>query len=232
VSTYDGLIPSIDKRLETWANLQNKANKKSLVEKKYSITLSREFGCEGYPLATELKKKLEHEKGGEWTVFDKALIERVSKDKNLSENFLENLGDDSQVMEILSIFKNRQKTQSEAFEILSEYIVKLAKAGNAILVGRGSTVLTNNLDNCFHFRLVAPFEYRVESISRRLDLSYEDAKKMVKEEEKRRDKFIEKHLSCNINDPLYYHAIFNNERNSITHISESIYSLMESFLGN
>ena len=230
MSTYDGLIPSIDKRLETWSNLQSKVNKKNLVEKKYSVTLARQFGCEGYPLAEELKKRLERGTEEEWTVFDKALIEKVSKDKNLSENFLETLGDDAQVMEILSIFKSRQQTQSEAFEILSEYIVKLAKSGNAILVGRGSTILTEKLDNCFHFRLVAPFEFRVESISRRLELSYDDAKKMVKEEQIRRDKFIEKHLSCNINDPLHYHAIFNNERNSLPQIADSIYALMTTYL--
>ena len=186
MSIYDGLIPNIDKRLETWSKLQNKANKKDLTKKRFSVTIAREFGCEGFPLAEEIKNKLEKETEEEWTVFDKSLIERVSKDENLSESFLDKLGDDSQIMEILSIFKGRQHTQTEAFSILSEYIVKLAKNGNAILVGRGSSILTNNLDNCFHFRVGAPFEYRVQSISRRLELSYEDAKKMVGEEQERR----------------------------------------------
>ena len=226
MSIYEGLIPNIDKRLETWSKLQREASKKDLTKKKFSVTIAREFGCEGFPLAEEIKNKLEKETDQEWTVFDKSLIERVSKDKNLSENFLERLGDDSQIMEILSIFKSRQKTQTEAFSILSEYIIKLAKDGNAILVGRGSNILTSNLDNCFHFRLVASFEYRVQSISRRLELSYEDAKKMVGEEQERRDRFIENHLSCNINDPLHYHALFNNERSSLEQIADGIYSLM------
>ena len=115
MSIYDGLIPNIDKRLETWSKLQSQASKKDLNKKKFSVTIAREFGCEGFPLAEEIKTKLERETDQEWTVFDKSLIERVSKDKNLSENFLDRLGDDSQIMEILSIFKSRQKTQTGVY---------------------------------------------------------------------------------------------------------------------
>jgi hypothetical protein len=58
---------------------------------KPTITISREFGCEAYPMAERLQELLEKKSGEKWVVMDKNLLEEVARDHNLSEELLKGL---------------------------------------------------------------------------------------------------------------------------------------------
>ncbi len=223
----DKLAPSIEKRMSAWSTIQERLSKEQPTKPRPTVTISRQYGAEAYPLAETLKELLEQKTGDLWTVFDKTLIELVSDDTSLSERFLGNLGDASKpVDDILGTLMPRWTTHNEAYRLLARQIIALANQGNAIIVGRGGAVLTKGLSNCFHFRLVAPLEHRIQSIQKRLNIPFEEARTLVIENQKVRDKFIESFLNCSIADPYYYHCVFDSSKSKIPTIARSILNLM------
>ena len=65
------LIPSVEKRISAWKDIKEK--KVDLTESSpANITISREFGCEGYPLAESLRDLLEKQSGSKWMIYDDA----------------------------------------------------------------------------------------------------------------------------------------------------------------
>jgi cytidylate kinase len=222
----DRLIPNVDQRISAWIAIQERLARQARPRPKPTITISRQFGCEAYPLAESLKTELEKRTGESWTIFDKALIERVSRETHLSERLLGNLGDESHALDTLATLIPGWRTHSEAYEVLARYIVRIAQEGNAIIVGRGGAVVTQNLPRCFHFRLEAPFEHRVQSIQRRLNVGPKEAEKIVTEHQKSRERFLETFLHCSIADSRYYNAIFNSSKNALEQIARSILELV------
>jgi cytidylate kinase len=222
----DKLVPNIDRRLTSWISVQDQLKKDPPKGQKPTITLSRKFGSEAYPLAEILKDLLEKKTGDVWTIFDKALIEKVSKETALSERLFTSINMASKVLEALATMIPGMASYSDAYKILTRYAIRIALDGNAIIIGRGGAVLAQHLPNCFHFRLDATLEFRIGSIQRRLGCSPQEAKKLVSEGDKSRDKFIEGLLNRSMQDPLLYHAIFNTSKNSLPKIAQSILDLV------
>lgn len=222
----DKLIPSVERRLSGWVGVKERLGRSGSGTPGPTITLSRQFGCEAYDLAEQLRTLIEARRGQQWTVFDKALLERVSRETHLSERLLSNLGDESQLFDTLAPLVPGWRTHDEAYEVLARYIVRIASEGHAVLVGQGGAVLTQHLPNCVHFRLEAPVEHRVQSIMKRLDISRGEAEVLVTEHQDRRDRFIERFLHCSMSDTRYYHAVFNTAKSPIESIARSILELV------
>jgi len=220
------LIPNVDRRLSAWISVQDRSRERPAGGAKPTITIARRFGCEAYPLAERLQERLEARTGEPWTIFDKALIERVSRETRLSEKMFANLGDTSRVLDALAATIPGWKTQAERYELLARHVVAIAREGNAIVVGRGGAVLTQGLPHCYHFRLEAPHAHRVASIQRRLGLAPPAAEALVREHEERRERFLDEMLHCAVADVRWYHAVYDTSRTPIVRVAESILSLL------
>ena len=222
------LIPNVERRLSAWVGVQDRLRRAPLREPRATITISRQFGCEGYPLAELLAKQMEERTGEVWTIFDEALIARASRDLEFSEQLLGDIGGQSQLLDNLVNLIPGWRTQNEAYELLARYILRIARDGNAIIVGRGGAVVTRCLPNCCHIRLEAPLEYRVRSIEQRLGIGPAEAEAMVIDYERNRERFIERFLHCSMADSRYYHAVFNTEKSPLERIANSIIDLLPS----
>jgi cytidylate kinase len=225
MQAMERLIPSVERRLSAWVNVQDRLSHQRKGAH-LTITLSRQFGCEAFPLAERLQELMQARTGEPWALVDKALIERVSKETQLSERLLGRLGDESQALDFLASIIPGWTTHDEAYEILARYVVRIAREGNAIIVGRGGAVLTQTMPNCFHFRLEAPHEHRVASIARRLGVDTAEADALVREHQQRRDRFIERFLHCSMADTRYYHAVFNTAKSPLERIAAAIVDLV------
>lgn len=222
------LVPSIDKRLgalleytlrkEAESDVRSKAKKS-----KPTITISREFGCEAYPMAERLRMLLENKTGDPWLLMDKALLEEVARDHNLSEEMLRGLGEKSRFLdEILATFSPTWRTEKDYYRLLCRQIISLASSGNVIIIGRGSAVITQSMKNCHHFRLFASTAFKTRFIAQRLNLSSEEAEKLVTRKQQQRDRFIRDFLNQDGKDPSFYHLIFNNDKNTAERIARTI----------
>jgi cytidylate kinase len=219
---YANLVPSVERRLSAWISLNETRATGGHRALRPAITISRRFGCEAFPLCEQLKDGLEKRTGETWNIYDKALIERVSQDEKLSLAVLEDLGGPSRAMDRIGYFVPGYQTQPEIFRHIPKYVVRIAEEGNAIIVGRGAAIITRDLPNCYHFRLDAPFEFRVASMARRMELSEPEARKLVREGEKTREQFVEECLHVSLTDPSWYDAVYNNARHGVAEIARSI----------
>jgi len=214
------LIPAIEARLGSLLefNRRNETEKstRAVAEKsRPAITLSREFGCEAYPVADRLKELLEKKSGESWIVMDKGLLEEVARNHNLSEDLLKGLGEKSGFLdEILATFSPYWKTDKDRFRLICKHMVSLAEKGNVILIGRGGAVITQALKNCFHFRMYASQNFKIRSISHRLGITGGEAETLIQKKQKQRDAFIRDFLNRDAQDLNLYHLVINNDRNS------------------
>jgi len=222
------LVPSIESRLGAMLEINRRKDEDSASRIKAgkarkTITISREFGCEAYPMAECLKGLMEKKTGQEWLVMDKGLLEEVAKNHNLSEDILRGLGEKSRILdEMLATFSQRWKSEKDHFRLLCKHMFSLAEKGNVILMGRGSAIVTQPLNNCFHFRMFASPAFKVRSIAKRLSLSEAEAESCIEKKQKQRDAFIRDFLDRDAHDMRYYNMIFNNDKNSPERIAQVI----------
>lgn len=211
------LIPSVERRLQGLMEV----SRRNLREHGFAdveradptVTLTREFGCEGYPVAERLQALLQEKSGRPWVVMDRALLDCVARDHHLSGEILRNLGAKNRFLDdMLSTFSPRWKSDKDYYRLLCRQIVSLAQQGNVILVGRGAAILTQGVGNCYHFRIVAPMSFKVRSVAARTGLTADEAQDLVREKQRRRDAFLMDFLGRDIGEPTLYHLVFNNAR--------------------
>ena len=217
------LPASVEERLSGWARIQEARLKAPVPSRPApSITLSRQFGCEGFPLALALQQRLEAATGEPWTIYDKALVERVALDEGLAQSVLAGLGDETRFLEALGFHPRGPLTTDEAFQRIAGLMLKVAHQGRAILVGRGGAILCAALPNTYHFRLVAAQDWRVASLARRAGLPQAEAARMVKTQGRLRAQFIRDALGADVEEIRHYDAIFNNEHHTVATYARAI----------
>ncbi|KAA0891346.1 AAA family ATPase [Oryzomonas rubra] len=221
------LIPSVEMRLGSLLEFNRKrdmeASSPARHKVRQTITISREFGCEAYPMAERLREIMEKKQGEPWVLLDKGLLDEVARDHNLSASVLGSLGEKSRFLdEILATFSSRWKSEKDHFRVLCRHVLSLAEQGNMIIVGRGSSIVTQPLKNCFHFRLFASPGFKVRSITRRMGVEAEEAEKIIAKQQRQRDNFIRDFLDRDAHDLGFYHLVFNNDKNNVETMARTI----------
>jgi cytidylate kinase len=224
------LVPSIDERISGWIE----SNRIDQIEHRqrlncFTITLSREFGCEAYPVAVKLKKLLEKTTKDNWNIFDRELIEKIRVENGLKEELLSNLGNRSGfpeklIAERLPTWKNK----TESYKFLVKAVYSISQEGRAIIVGCGAAMITQDIRRAYHFRLIAPEKFRIKSIAKRTDVPYSEAETMVSTRHKERKSFFKNFLQSEVIDLNYYHAVYNNDKLSVERIAENILATVKS----
>ena len=221
------LPSSVHERLSGGVRIQERRSGKAR-KPGPTITLSRQFGCAGFPLALRLGELLIAPGGEEWHIFDKTLLEKVAQDEGIPMRLLDHLGEANRALESFGFHPGGAVTNDEAFAKVADALVKIARQGHAIIVGRGGAVLCHDLANCFHFRLEAEFPWRVAAMMERMAIDMEEAEKVVKTRTKARDHFIRDCLGADITDRRLYDAVFNNERHSVEEVAAGIVAYVRS----
>jgi cytidylate kinase len=220
------LVPSIEMRLGSLLEINRRKDESDAYRDhvRPTITISREFGCEAYPVTECLKKIMEKKSGQTWAIMDKALLEEVAKRHNLSEEIVRSLGEKkSRILdEVLATFSPRWKSDNDHFRLLCKHVFSLAEKGSSIIVGRGSAIVTQQLKNCYHFRMYASHEFKVASIAKRLKIPREEAEGIVEKNQKQRDAFVHDYFNLDPRDLRFYHLVFNNDKNSPERIAQMI----------
>jgi hypothetical protein len=220
--SYHELIPSIERRLSAWVTVSDRRALRTPADRRPTITISRQFGCEGFPLAEQLEARFESLTGEDWTIYDKALLEVVSDRDRLAPSLLEGLGDPARQLGAFAFLVPGYVPQSRVFDHVKKHMVQVADAGNAIIIGRGGAIITQKMGNCFHFRLVASLDFRVASMAKRLEITEAEALKLVRINELARENFIQECLGASPADASYYDAVFNNARHGVHEIANAI----------
>lgn len=221
-------IPSVDLRigaLEEYNRRQKeKASKQHRKPKpRPCITLSREYGCEGYPVAEQLRELMVHKTGEEWVMIDKAILEEVARRHDISAEILQTLGENNRILnEVLATFSPRWKSDQEYFNLLSRHVVALAEQGNVIILELGGAVISRHFEHSYHFRIFGSAAFKTATLAKRLQIEAEAAEKLMHRQQKLRDHFTQDFLNQDDHDPALYDLLFNNDRCTPEKIARTI----------
>lgn len=224
--SQSGMQLSTDQQIASWIEKNRKFEESMRHDHGATICLSRKFGCQGYPLAKKLQEKLKGETGEEWLVVDKVLLDTIRQESGLSESFLSNLGDYSRMLDRYLQFLKPRMSHDDVYKLMTQHIMNIAVSGHAIIVGRGAVALTRDLDNCYGFRLDAPFDFRVNNYSESKNMEYAEAEQFVKDNQSIREEFIESYLGTSFSTIDNFNAIFNNAKCSLDTIADSIMTIV------
>ena len=179
------------------------------------VTISREYGCGGYEVASKLVDIFNEEFNPEprWAAYNKKILEKLMTDTGLSSSLIETLTDKARnkLTNLIQTTFSSFPAQVTIHKRITETIALLALNGNVVIVGRGSNMITRNFISGFHVRLVAPMIFRTERISREMKISKTEAAKLIQEKTKQREDYMKEFLKFNLSDPHNYHLVINEE---------------------
>ncbi|WP_029917534.1 AAA family ATPase [Pelobacter seleniigenes] len=207
--------PQIEAKLHAWHQMQQVAN----IEKPAPcFTIAREFGCQAYPLAEELTRRLNARVAGDpWVIIGRQILDEVARLTGYTVEQIEKSQDTPSALKaIFAMFLDPSTAEeTEVFTHMRTVIRGFARRGNCVLVGRGATCVTQDLPNCIHLRLVAPYQFRLEKIMRTHSLNETEARRFIDLHQQQRDDFVRRFACDNIDDAMLYHLVINNSRISI-----------------
>lgn len=181
-----------------------------------SVTISRQSGSGAMAIANKLADFLQTRDPapGGWTVFDKNLVEKVLEEHSLPKEVARFMPEDrvSAIQDMMEELLGLHPASWTLLRETTETILHLATLGNVILVGRGSSVITRQLNNVFHVRLIAPLEKRVEVVMKRSHLTRMAALASIEKEDRGRERYLKRYFKADIDDRLLYDLVINTAR--------------------
>lgn len=190
------------------------------------VTISREYGCCGFMVATRIVEIFNEEYKSEppWAAYDKKLLEKLMIDTGLSESLVETLTGKarSKLTDIIQTTFSSFPPQVAVHKKLTETISMLALHGHVVIVGRGSNMITKKTKGGFHVRLVAPESYRVEKLAKAKNISKTEAIKFIHERTKQREGYMKEFLKFDLTDPHNYDMTLNDGQFTVDQMARLI----------
>ena len=212
--------PQQEEKLQAWHRMQQSVGQGMPAP---CFTITREFGCQAYPLAEELIKRLNARTAGNpWVIVGREILDKVAEVSGYTVEQIEKSQDTpSSLKAIFSMFLDSSRAEeTEVFTHMRSVIRSFAQRGHCVLVGRGSVMAVQGLPNCINLRLVASPEFRIQKIMKAQNLSEKEAMEYIALHQQQRDDFIRRFAAGNVANPLLYHLVVNNAHMDIIKIAE------------
>jgi cytidylate kinase len=180
------------------------------------VTFEREYGSGCADIAAAVARRLG------WTLWDHALTEEIAKLAQVDCRAVEEHDErcDSAFYRLAKVFwrgsyeRSMPLADSQAFDadcmvsMMERIAAKIAKEGNAVVVGRGSPYFLRERPDAFHVFLYAP---RVEKIRRLLasGTSRSEAEDLVDTVDRERMTFIKHYFNADWPTRSLYHLTIN-----------------------
>jgi len=174
------------------------------------ITVSRECGCSGRLFAEKLTEQInakinDPEKSWKWV--SKEVLSRASEELKIHPEQMSKLlkaEEKNFLDEIVASFTDKYYIHdTKVKKVIEEVIRSIAVRGKAVLLGRGSEVLSQDIPLSLHVKLFAPLDWRAKIMSIRMKISHEEAKKFILKIDDQRTKFRDSYLDKKQNLVLY-----------------------------
>lgn len=152
---------------------------------KYCISISRQFGSLGRPVAKLLAEKLDV------NFYDRDIVEMAAEKQGIP------LHEASRIEESASQFAfmkfplglGTTEAQDKLFQVESKLIREIAERESCVIVGRCSDSILEDFDNHLSIFVYAPYEDRIVNCVNELGMDPKHAKKMIADVDKARDAY-------------------------------------------
>jgi len=221
-------IPSVDLRIGALEEYNRRQKEKAALQRRQPkprpcITLSRQYGCQGYPVAERVCELMAEKTGEPWLLIDRAVLDEVARHHNISKDILESLGEKNRILDdLLATFSPRWTHSQDCFRLLCKHVVSLAELGNVVIMELGGAIITRHFEHAWHFRMYGSQPFKVRTIAQRLRMDEGEAEALITKQQRQRDAFTRDFLHRDDHDPLLYDLLFNNDRAAPEKIAQSI----------
>ena len=154
--------------------------------KKFVVTITREFGSMGRPIAKRLSELLHVE------YYDRDIVEAASQKLDLPVSVISNEEekDTSGFFEMLfPLGTESADRQTRIFQAQSGIITALAAKESCIIVGRCSDFILSDVKNSLHIYIYASYEARLQHCIKDLGLEEAEARRMIKSVDEARNSY-------------------------------------------
>ena len=170
------------------------------------LTISRQTGCNGSGIAADLVKSLKrHDK--RWKFINKEILEESASKLKMEPSRISYVFETKKrthADDVISALSSRYyKSDKAVRKTITEVLQHYSEKGHVILVGRAGVATTSEMTGGMHIRLVAPYDWRVNSLKRRKSFEDIPVKKFILEHDKKKKKLIEDFCGKNINEILF-----------------------------
>ena len=168
------------------------------------ITISREMGSGGIPIAHKVAEELGYR------LIDGEAIMEAAEAYGLSAEAVEQA--DEKPPHFVDTLDSKQFLDLHLIELI---ILEAALKGNVVIYGRGGQDLLKDVKSVLRTRIIAPFEDRVERWAEREWLDPDRARYLVRKSDQQRAGFIMYYFDRNWEDSVHYDLTINTQRLSV-----------------
>jgi len=154
------------------------------------INIGRQVGSGGGIIAQMLAKEFDCK------CYDKEILNLAAKESGFSKEFFEKNDEHRGFFQSLfhmhtplisdDNFYSNKFSQESLFQIQSDAILKAARQGNCIFVGRAADYVLRDFDNTVNVFISADMEERIKTVRERQNIDSEAAQKFINEKENER----------------------------------------------
>lgn len=162
------------------------------------ITIARQVAALGDEIATAVAKKLDYKFFGRKEI-EHRIVELGFPEAKLLKYDERKPG----------FFASLAKDRDEYMDYLQTAVLEAASEGNAVLIGRGSYIILNELPNLVSFRLVANDSVRIERLKKEFSWNDKQAKQRIEESDSNRLGFHKSFFNHENEEPTDYHMVIN-----------------------
>jgi cytidylate kinase len=197
------------------------------------ITISRQTGCGARGIAWAICDELNKSKPaikteGNWRYINREILQESAEQLNLDPSALKSLIDDKTrgIMDEIvgALSTHSHKSDQKILKTVQYVIRQFAVNGNVIIIGRGGANICNDIKLALHIKLVAPEDWRISEIARRLDFSRAYATEYVRKRDVERDLLVTKLFGKKPDSSMYDIAI-NRSRFTEKELANAIIQL-------
>ena len=175
------------------------------------ITVSREPGSGGRPIAKQVAKELGFD------FYDKKLLRLIARDARRKKELVKELDEDFKtVIEefFASLSKESYISRSTYYKSLCRVVFRIARRGKAVILGRGANFILPPSD-VLRVRIIAPLKVRIQNAIRYEGHHPEKAREVIRKYHFARKEFVKRTFGKNISNANYYDLVINTEHLTI-----------------
>lgn len=172
------------------------------------ITISRQVAALGDEIATAAAERLGY------TFIDRKQIEKRIVELGFPKEKLPRYDERKP-----GFFASLNKDRDEYLNYLQLAVYEAASTGNCILIGRGSFIILEELENLISLRFVSRDSVRMERLKNEFSWDDRQAKQRIEESDENRRGFHRSFFDLSSEDPQHYHLTLNT---SLLSLEESV----------
>lgn len=189
-----------------------------LVTQEPFVTISRDPGSGGKPIAKLLAKKLG------FKFYDKKLLNEIAKTSKTREEILKQIDEKTrtQIEDLVHNLLNPEYMSERRYiKYLCKVILSLTQKGKVVILGRGSNFVAPNAFG-LNVRITAPYRVCVARAVEYEKVPYHKAREIIRKTIAERAGFVKQYFGKDINNPKYYDITINTTYYSIEQTVEII----------